>query len=189
MENQKQNILIIESLTKSEIRKINKFLITEEGQKVDYIFIDCIYLKNAIKDNIKGLEVPIFCKKIFIDDSQTKYDNIEIFKNISKIPFDCKIKNINDFFYNEITEDYKIYSYKDDDLNINSSKTFKIINFYCLIDNFEENQYNIIQFKNNKIKFNNNKRSFFIPDGSKDYYNPISIIKDVYYYKIFVDDD
>ena len=187
MENQKQNILIIYGLGKSEIKIINKYLTSEEGQKIEYIFIDYIYLKNVDKDNIKGLDIPIFTKKIFIYDYETKYNNIEIFKNISKIPFDCKIINLNNLYSNEETKDYKVYDYKQN-IKVKIPQCFKIINFNCLIDDFDKDNYNIIQIKETKIKNNKNIWSFTAPNLDKDYYNPIDLIDNEYYYKLLKED-
>ena len=187
MENQKQNILIIYGLGKSEIKIINKYLTSEEGQKIEYIFIDYIYLKNVDKDNIKGLDIPIFTKKIFIYDYETKYNNIEIFKNISKIPFDCKIINLNNLYSNEETKDYKAYDYEKD-IKVKIPQYFNLYNFNFLIDDFDKDNYNIIQIKETKIKINKNIWSFTAPNLDKDYYNPIYLDINEYYYKLLKQD-
>ncbi len=180
MENQKQNILIIKHLSQGYTKHINLYLTTEEGQKVDYIFIDHIDLVNYYEVNTKGLEVPVFCKKIFINDTLTEQDNIEIFKNIYKIPFGCKILSLDDLYYNEILKNYKNRRYNKELRE--QTIIFKIINFNCLIDDFDIDNYNIIQIKETKIK-KNNKWSF-IPKYDKVYYKPIDFIDNEYYYKL-----
>jgi hypothetical protein len=153
MENQKQNILIIESLNLLSEKKINEHL---NNNNYEYIIIN-IFSKTSILINI-----PIFCKGVFIlhniDDIQ---DSINKY---FKIPFDC-----------QIVCDYKqIKRVKEKEINNNNA----LIKFnISKLINYNKKDFNniiVCHTEGINIYFSNTKYFF---------YEDEEIYKDTYNYK------